>query len=99
MRGEPLAGHDAQVVLNVILAHPGFEGWRGFMDGHYAFLESPHVAITRDDMDRLSGFYVDQIGAVFRSLPNAGVYLRCRLLDPRDPVDPSWNIKYRGGSF
>lgn len=84
MRGEILVGPEAQVVLDVILHDSRFSGWRGFRDGHWAFMESPHVAITRDDMNAMMSFYVDQIGAVYRDKPNPGVYMRFRILDPRD---------------
>lgn len=89
-----LAGRDAEVLLNAILKSPHFGGvegdpyrrpWRGFIDGHWAVLEPPYVSITMEDMRALESFHVDHVGAVFRTTPHVGVYLRCRMLDPRTP--------------
>lgn len=84
MMGEPLWNDEARVILRTILASHWFRDWKGFVEGYWAFLESPHVAITAVDMAEAGGFYVDQIGAVFRDHPKPGVYLRFRILDPRD---------------
>jgi hypothetical protein len=98
VKGEPLWGHEAEAVLNTILKDSRFSGWRGFMDGHWAFMESPHVAIMRDDVNAMQAWYVDQVGCVYRETPRPGVYLRFRIIDPRDD-DPSWHVKRFSGSF
>lgn len=87
-----LAGRDAEIVLETILSSTHFAGdgdqrprWRGFVDGHWAYFESPYYGITIEDMKALEAFHVDNISAVSRSTPHPGCYLRCRLLDPRTP--------------
>lgn len=71
-------------MLDLILRDSRFRGWKGYMDGGWAYLESPHAAITRDDMNAMQAWYVDQIGCMTREELGPGVFMRFRILDPRD---------------